>query len=91
MRNYPPLPLTPQAFIEPSTADSRELREFRNTLEELRMVIYPAWSIEDLLCSPKDAMLFAECVRRRTGNSGLLDSYILRTLLDNSKTRKEQK
>ena len=52
---------------------------FREVLQELHAIMHPAWTSEQLLYRPADALRFCEAVRARCG-PGLPDEAILRRL-----------
>ena len=65
-----------------------DVAEFRDLLNELHGVMHPAWTDEELLFHPHDALRYCATVRCRTRCDGLPDSFILRTLVNNRKSRR---
>lgn len=57
---------------------------FREILVEVHQAMHPAWTDEELMCNPRDAIRYCEAIRLRTCQ-GLPDRMILRAL---SNTRK---
>jgi transcriptional regulator with XRE-family HTH domain len=55
---------------------------FRELLEDRKATTSPAWTIDELVCNPKDAMGFCDVIRTETGCQNLSDSLILRTLMN---------
>lgn len=56
--------------------------EFRDLLMELHAVLYPSWSIDELVCHPQEALEYAIIIRRRAKCSYLPDDLILRSLMN---------
>jgi len=55
---------------------------FREHLEKRKMDTSPDWTIDDLICHPKEAMEFAQMVRGELGCPALPDYVILRALMN---------
>lgn len=56
--------------------------DFREMVVELRAVLFPAWSIDETVCHPIDAIRLCGAARRRAGCNDLPDDLILRTLMN---------
>lgn len=56
--------------------------EFRDRIDELRAVMFPNWTADDLVCHPRDATTYCERVRTQIGCGRLDDFLILKTLLN---------
>lgn len=57
--------------------------EFRDIVMELKAVMFPMWTDEELLCHcDHDAPMFCRAVRSRVRCDGLPDHLITRTLLN---------
>lgn len=52
---------------------------FREVLQEVHAVMHPAWTAEQLLYHPRDAIRYCEAIRARAGQ-GLPDEMVLRRL-----------
>jgi len=55
---------------------------FRELLEERRAIMYPAWTVDELVCHPDDAKEFCHHIRDATGCPDLPDDLILRNLMN---------
>ncbi len=65
--------------------------EFRDVIQELKAVMYPTWTDEDLLKNPRNAIQYAEAVRCRVGCAGLPDEVILGALQNIRKAGRREK
>ena len=61
------------------TGERRE-DEFREKIADTFNGLYRAWTDEELLCNPREALHFCNAVRVRCGVPDAPDSVILRTL-----------
>lgn len=61
--------------------------EFRDTVQELKAIMYPAWSDEELTYHPEEAILFCNAVRKKSRCLALKNNLILRTLANSRKRR----
>lgn len=57
-----------------------DIRDFRDTLLDLKIGLYRSWSDEMLVLHPREAMRYCDIVRYRFGLDGLPDHLILRIL-----------
>jgi hypothetical protein len=61
------------------------LTTFQDELVTLLANMYPAWSVDEMVLHPYDAMQFCQAVRRWQTCSGLPDEMILRCLMHRRK------
>jgi hypothetical protein len=59
--------------------------QFVDQLAERFGSMYPAFSIDELLVRPREALRFCDAVREATGNYDLPDDLLLRPLLNRRK------
>jgi transcriptional regulator with XRE-family HTH domain len=55
---------------------------FRELLEDRKATTSPSWTIDDLVCHPKEAMEFCDLIRSETNCPELTDDLVLRTLMN---------
>ena len=61
------------------------LNDFQDELVTLLVNMYPAWSVDELVLHPHDALQFCHAVRQRPSCLGLPDEMILRCLMHRRK------
>lgn len=55
--------------------------DFLDLLQEVRAVMFPAWSDDQMLCNPDQSKQFCNVIRAKAGEL-LIDDLILRSLLN---------
>lgn len=65
--------------------------EFRDLIQEVFSVMHPAWTDEDMLYHPRDAIRYCEAIRCRTDCDGLSDEFVLRSLVNIRKSGRNPK
>ena len=60
---------------------------FRDMIQELKAVMYPCWTDEELMQHPDEAKRYCVVVRRQCKCKNLPDNLILRTLSNVRKAR----
>jgi hypothetical protein len=58
---------------------------FVDQLNDMFHGLYPSFTLDDLLCRPREALAFCDAVRRGLGNYDLPDDLILRPMLNERK------
>lgn len=61
--------------------------QFRELLEERKDLMFPTWTIDDLVCNPDEAKNFCNAIRSEVGGPNLTDYLILRTLMNIRRSR----
>jgi hypothetical protein len=56
--------------------------DFLELLEEQLKVLYPLWSVDDLVCHPDDAADYRGHIRRKVGCPEMTDCLILKSLMN---------
>jgi transcriptional regulator with XRE-family HTH domain len=61
---------------------SLDVTGFRERIDELRVLMFPNWTADDLVCHPRDACNYCDKVRSAIGCDKLEDFVILKALLN---------
>ncbi len=61
------------------------ISEFLSLLMDAHHQVCPAWTIDELVCHPRDAIRFCDHVRSQQGCEDLLDDVILKIHMNNRK------